>query len=123
MDGHAFDFGVYVLITSMDPLRIYRWKSNVMLRFCPELYHPFDAEITGKYVVDERHIPYWKMPSFVEPANKYNLSAIDALKHSLLKNSVDVGKFWRQADDAINSLTLSKTFQMYRHIEKFRRGN
>ena len=28
IDGHAFDFGVYVLITSINPLRIYRYFSG-----------------------------------------------------------------------------------------------
>lgn len=115
--------GVYVLITSMDPLRIYRWKSDVFLRFCPELYHPFDAERTGKYVVDERHIPYWEIPSLMNTVDKYNFSALDAFKHYLRDKEFDVDNLWTQVDDAINSITLLKTPQMYRYIEKFRNEN
>ena len=38
-----FDIGIYTMITSMDPLRIYVFEGDVLLRFCPEKYHPFDA--------------------------------------------------------------------------------
>lgn len=52
IDGHAFDFGVFVLITSFDPLRIYRFDGDVLFRFCRERYHPFDVKIREKYVVE-----------------------------------------------------------------------
>ena len=52
IDGHAFDFGVFVLITSFDPIRIYRYDADVLFRFCREKYHPFDQKIRAKYVVE-----------------------------------------------------------------------
>lgn len=51
IDGHAFDFGVFVLITSFDPVRVYRYDADVLFRFCKEKYYPFDPENTDKYVV------------------------------------------------------------------------
>lgn len=51
IDGHAFDFGVFVLITSFDPVRIYRLDADVLFRFCREKYYPFDPKNTDKYVV------------------------------------------------------------------------
>lgn len=33
IDNHRFDFGVFFLISSVDPLRIYRYKSEVTSRF------------------------------------------------------------------------------------------
>lgn len=51
IDGHAFDFGVFVLITSVDPLRIYRYDADMLFRFCVKKYHPFDANDVDKYVV------------------------------------------------------------------------
>lgn len=123
IDGHAFDMGVYVLITSMDPLRIYRWKSNVFLRFCPEIYHPFDPKNTAKYVVDERHIPYWEMPSLMAAVNQYNFSALKAFEFHLNEREFNVESLWTQVDDAINSITLSKVHQIYRYVEKFRKEN
>lgn len=51
IDGHAFDFGIFVLITSYDPIRVYRFDADVLFRFCKEKYHPFDPENRDKYVV------------------------------------------------------------------------
>ena len=51
IDGHAFDFGVFVLITSFDPVRIYRYDADVLLRFCVKKYHPFDPADRDRYVV------------------------------------------------------------------------
>lgn len=52
IDGHGFDFGVFVLITSFNPVRIYRYDADVLFRFCKEKYHPFDPKNTDKYVVE-----------------------------------------------------------------------
>lgn len=51
IDGHAFDFGIFVLITSFNPLRIYRFNADVLFRFCKEKYYPFDPSNRDKYVV------------------------------------------------------------------------
>lgn len=51
IDGHAFDFGIFVLITSFNPLRIYRFDADVLFRFCKEKYYPFDPSNRDKYVV------------------------------------------------------------------------
>lgn len=107
----------------MNPLRIYMSKADVLLRFCPEPYHPFDAQSTGKYVVDaERYLPHWEMPSFMDAA-KQNYSALDTFNQYLTKNELDDEKLWTQVDDAIISLTLSKTSQIYRYVDKFRKDN
>ena len=49
------------MITSMDPLRIYVFEGDVLLRFCPEKYHPFDAANRDKYVVHDDYRPTWKV--------------------------------------------------------------
>ena len=56
-----FDIGIYTMITSMDPLRIYVFEGDVLLRFCPEKYHPFDAANRDKYVVHDDYRPTWKV--------------------------------------------------------------
>ena len=35
IDGYKFDIGLYTMITSIDPLRIYVFEGDVLLRFCP----------------------------------------------------------------------------------------
>ena len=51
VDGYKFDIGIYTTLTSVDPLRIYVHNNDVLLRFCPTKYHPFDPEDRDKYVV------------------------------------------------------------------------
>lgn len=41
IDNRMFDIGVYVLITSVAPLRIYRFEKELLIRFCVKDYHPF----------------------------------------------------------------------------------
>lgn len=45
VDGYKFDIGLYVVLTSVDPLRLYVYKGDVLFRFCPVAYYPFDAEV------------------------------------------------------------------------------
>jgi hypothetical protein len=123
IDGHAFDMGVYVLITSIDPLRVYRWKNNVFLRFCPEPYHPFDQNNVDKYVISESHIPFWEMPSLKKITEDLNFSALDALNFHLKEVGHDVDALWSQVDDAIVSITLSKAQQISRFTNMFKKSN
>lgn len=123
IDGHAFDFGVYVLITSIDPIRIYRWKSEILLRFCAEPYQPFDANNVNKYVVGESHIPHWEMPSLKNVTETFGFSALKAFNHYLKNQEQEVDELWEQIDDAIVSITLSKVDQINRHVYYFYKGN
>lgn len=63
VDGHKFDIGVYVIITSVDPLRVYIYKGDVLFRFCPVKYYPFDAANVDKYIVGDDYLPTWDVPS------------------------------------------------------------
>jgi tubulin monoglycylase TTLL15 len=33
VEGHKFDIGVYVVITSLEPLRVYRYGGDVLFRY------------------------------------------------------------------------------------------
>jgi tubulin monoglycylase TTLL15 len=101
IDGHAFDFGVYVLITSFDPIRAYRFNEDVLLRFCSEKYHPFDPENRNKYVVKDGSIPAFEMPSFAEPSKKFSFSSKVMFENEIKKLKFDVKKFWTRIDRAI----------------------
>ena len=66
VDGYKFDIGIYTTLTSVDPLRIYVHHNDVLLRFCPTKYHPFDVEDRDKYVVGDDYLPSWEVPSFTK---------------------------------------------------------
>ncbi|XP_070528279.1 probable tubulin polyglutamylase ttll-15 [Cardiocondyla obscurior] len=63
VDGYKFDIGVYTVITSVDPLRVYVYKGDVLFRFCPVQYYPFDEKVLDKYVVGDDYLPIWNVPS------------------------------------------------------------
>lgn len=75
--GHKFDIGVYTVITSVNPLRIYVFN-EVQIRFCPEPYLPFDSNNTNKFVVSHNYRHLWEIPglegSFPQYTRKEALS-------------------------------------------------
>ncbi len=60
IQGRKFDVGVYVVITSFEPLRLYA-LNEVQVRFCPEKYHPFDPDNPDKYVVSANYKHLWQV--------------------------------------------------------------
>ena len=59
-----FDIGIYVTLTSINPLRVYMYNSDVLLRFCAHDYYPFDAKNIHSYVVDDHYTPIWEVNIF-----------------------------------------------------------
>lgn len=106
IDDHAFDLGIFVLISSIDPLRIYRFDEEILLRFCPEPYHPFDPENRGKYVVDETHQHFSEMPSLSKYSKNFEVSSKMALEAHLSQLGHDVANLWDKIDEAIVDLLL-----------------
>lgn len=119
IDGRAFDMGVYVLISSINPLRIYRFKSEVLLRFCPEPYHPFDAGNIDKYVVYESQKTIFEMPSLKEMCTKMGFSFKASFEAHMSSRSFDVEELWIQVDDAIVSLVLSNEQNLIAKAKEF----
>jgi len=98
VDGYKFDIGIYTTLTSVDPLRIYVHYNDVLLRFCPTKYHPFDAEDRDKYVVGDDYLPSWEVPSFTKYMDdKAGFSFRDTLNayitHSM---KMDPNKMWNE---------------------------
>lgn len=56
-----FDLGIYVVVTSVHPLRVYYYDTDVLLRFCREDYEPFDPLNENKYVVGDDYLPAWQV--------------------------------------------------------------
>lgn len=61
-----FDIGIYTVITSVLPLRVYIYEGDVLLRFCPKDYLPFDANDTDKYVVGDDYTPTWEVRDYIQ---------------------------------------------------------
>lgn len=108
IDGHKFDIGVYTIITSVNPLRVYIYSGDILFRYCPQKYFPFNPAIVDKYVVGDDYIPTWEMPSLSHYYNVLNFgmkSSFDALLRSKGK---DPEKIWNQVEEAVRLAILSK---------------
>ena len=87
IDGKMFELSIFVLITSVDPLRLYYFPQNVIPRFCPEKYDHSDFSVTDSFVVGDSHIT----PLDFEATREYFLNgytfrdAIDRADKNLYK--------------------------------------
>lgn len=109
VDGYKFDIGVYVIVTSMEPLRVYIYKGDILFRFCPVKYYPFDANNVDKYIVGDDYLPAWDVPSLSPFYNglKFGMKdTFDAYMHSMGRDSSGI---WLQVDDAIREAILNKS--------------
>jgi hypothetical protein len=52
---------MYVTVTSLNPLRVYLYDAEALLRFCPQDYHPFDAQKLDSYVIGDDYTPIWEV--------------------------------------------------------------
>jgi len=119
IDGHKFDIGVYTIITSIDPLRAYVYDGDVLFRFCPEKYHPFDANVVDKYVVGENYMPTWEVPSlkrYYQDMGFGMKQSFNAYLKSINRNPDEV---WQQVDEALRSLLLSRETALLTATSKF----
>lgn len=116
IDGHAFDFGVFVLITSFDPVRVYRYE-DILLRFCPKKYHPFDRDDTEKYVVQEGCLSPYEMPTFRE-LHKEGFTIKTIFEHHIKRKGFSLEDFWARIDDAIVSIILNSEEFIIEKLQK-----
>lgn len=48
-------------LTSVNPLRVYLYDSEALLRFCAQDYLPFNASHLDSYVVGDNYAPIWEV--------------------------------------------------------------
>ncbi|RZF34125.1 hypothetical protein LSTR_LSTR003535 [Laodelphax striatellus] len=108
VDGHKFDIGVYTIITSIDPLTVYFYNGDVLFRYCPEKYYPFDPAKVDKYVVGDDYLPTWEVPSLKKFYNDNAFSMKDSFDAYLKQSGRDPSKIWSQVEEAIREVCLSK---------------
>lgn len=108
VDGHKFDIGVYVIITSIDPLRVYIYKGDILFRYCPVKYYPFDSKNVDKYIVGDDYLPTWDIPSLSPFYNGLGFGMKDSFDAYLRSKARDPSGIWPQVEDAIRLAILSK---------------
>ena len=126
VDGYKFDIGLYVTLTSVDPLRVYVHHTDVLLRFCPEKYQPFDSANRDKYVVGDDYLPSWQVPSFAKYMDdKVGFSFKDTLDAYIRSMGKDPETMWTDIYETISDVYLSqeehfiKAVSHYPHKDAF----
>lgn len=122
VDGYKFDVGIYTVITSIDPLRVYAYKGDVLFRFCPTKYYPFDPEDVDKYVVGDDYLPIWKVPSLKNYYTKLGFSMKDSFDAYVRSQGQDPERMWNDAFEAIKQVTLKKESQIKEIVKRFGKG-
>ncbi|EDW83989.1 uncharacterized protein Dwil_GK13901 [Drosophila willistoni] len=108
VDGHKFDIGVYVVITSINPVRVYIYTGDVLFRYCPTKYYPFDPEDVDKYIVGDDYLPTWEVPSLRKYYNRFGGSMRSAFEAYVRDQSLDPSKIWPQVEHIIRTTILAK---------------
>ncbi|CAK9814066.1 Probable tubulin polyglutamylase ttll-15 [Anthophora quadrimaculata] len=122
VDGYKFDIGVYTVITSVDPLRVYVYKGDVLFRFCPVKYYPFDSEVLDKYVVADDYLPIWNVPSLRHYYTMLKFSMKDSFDAYVRSQGKNPEKVWNGVHEAIREITLSKESYIKEAVKRFGNG-
>lgn len=118
IDGHKFDFGIYVVVTSVNPLRVYYYTKNTLLRFCKYPYDPENFENIDSYVISDVCLFSWDFPEIAKYYNQtYNYK--DALEIYLTNQGHDMNRVWWQVEDCIRTILLSKEHHFIEAVNTF----
>lgn len=116
-DNRLFELSVFVLITSVNPLRLYYIPRYVLPRFCPENYDHQDFSDEDTFVVGESHVA----PLDFEGTREYFLNGYtfkDAMDAFLMKQNASVEEFYKKIEDAIRVVVVSKEKEFNDYVSR-----
>jgi hypothetical protein len=117
-DGHKFEFSIFVLISSVDPLRLYYFPKNMLMKFAPQKYDD-DFDDSDRYVADgENHITALDF----EGTREYFLNGYtfrEAFDGFLRREKGDVDGVWRKIEDCIRSIVVGKESDFADYVSYF----
>ena len=123
VDGRKFDIGIYTIITSIDPLRVYVMETEWLIRYCSKDYNPFDANDPNKYVVGDDYTPTWKMPSLNDVYDRLQFSHKKSLFYYMKKQGHDPSKMKKELYNAIAEIVYEKKPDILRFVSKYPSGS
>lgn len=116
--GHKFDFNIYVVITSIDPLRVYYYSKTYHMRFCKKPYNPTNFDDLETYVVADSNIPGLDFPEIQKYFNK-TYTAKDAFNMFLIERGHDPNDIVKQVEECINTVVMDKEPKFIEHLQTF----
>nr|CAB3267357.1 probable beta-tubulin polyglutamylase [Phallusia mammillata] len=123
IDNRKFDIGIYTVITSIDPLRVYVYDGEWLIRFCPEDYAPLDVKNPRKYVVEDDYTPTWEMPSLRDYYVRLKLSHRESILAYVRSQNLDADSLPRRIYDAVGDMILEKQTHFIKSLEKYPYGS
>ncbi|PIC27136.1 hypothetical protein B9Z55_019480 [Caenorhabditis nigoni] len=120
IDNRKFDIGIYTVVTSLLPLRVYIYDGDVLIRFCPEDYHPFDVENVDKYVVGDDYTPVWEIKSLEKYFNVQKMSFRSTIDSYLGVQGKDSSKIWQQIRSIIGEVFRSQQTKMLINLQSLK---
>ncbi|XP_014249476.1 tubulin polyglutamylase TTLL6 [Cimex lectularius] len=120
VDGYKFDIGVYTIITSFDPLRVYIYNGDALFRYCPEKYYPFDDKHLDKYVVGDNYLPTWEVPSLRKLYKDMGYSMKQSFNGYMKLTGRDPSIIWQKIEEAIKEICLNKEPQVLKYLSLYK---
>ncbi|CAA94900.3 putative tubulin polyglutamylase ttll-15 [Caenorhabditis elegans] len=120
IDNKKFDIGIYTVVTSLLPLRVYIYDGDVLIRFCPEDYHPFDANNVDKYVVGDDYTPIWEINSLKKYFNTQKMSFKSTIDSYLGMQGMDTSKIWLQIRNIIGEVFRTQQTKMLMSLQNLK---
>lgn len=128
IDGKKFDIGIYAVLTSVEPLRVYIYEAESLLRFCADPYldkqtGQFNSSNIDSYVVGDDYTPIWLMPSLLRYYIGTNLSMKETLNSYLRLLGKDGSKVWNQIEETIKKVYKLKEHHLARMSRMYQEAN
>lgn len=123
IDGHKFDIGIYTILTSINPLRVYIVEDDALFRFCPEEYYPFDSSIRDKYVVHDDYMPLWKIPSLHDLYSEKGFNFKVTFNEYLKSKNLPYKRVWADMVSAIQTVYKTKEHKLIEFASRYPNSN
>lgn len=128
IDGKKFDIGIYATLTSVEPLRVYIYEAESLLRFCSDPYldkqtGQFNSSNIDSYVVGDDYTPIWLMPSLLRYYIGTNLSMKETLNSYLRRLGQDGAKIWKNIEETIKKVYKLKEHHIGRMSRMYQEAN
>jgi Tubulin-tyrosine ligase family len=118
LDGHKFDFGVFVAVTSIDPLRLYYYPENISLRFCEKPYNPFNASEITRYTSGGSGIIGADFPE-IKKRLKGDKTVKRALEAHFKEKGIDINTVWSSVEESIRNVVIETEKYFVKEVRKY----
>jgi tubulin monoglycylase TTLL15 len=122
IDGHKFEFNIFVAITSVNPLRVYYYQKDILLRFAGKPYNPNDFTELQSYLIEEHFIIEADFPA-IKKYYERNYSFKEAFDANLREIGHDPKTIYDQVEECISEVILKNEQKIVNEIKSLNATN